>query len=110
MLNSPLKFERIVEANSKSVFAQASDGNLYYFSSNCYEEPVCNQWVKIQVVPDYIHVWNELPIERGISCQFADDFKYLRNPPGNIIECVRAWFVGVDIMPGWIVYYALLDG
>jgi hypothetical protein len=108
ILNSSIKFKKIVEATSKSVWAQASDGKLYYYPFRCYEDSECNQWIETQVVPDDIH-FGESPVVKGISCPYADKFKYLKSPPGNMIECVQSFSYGMDIVPGWIVYYALID-
>jgi len=109
-LDSQTKFVEIVEANTKNVWAQTSDGKLYYFTFRCFGESGCNQWIETQAIPPTgIHHGAESPIERGNPCPYASGFKYLENPPGNIVDCVRAFSLGMDIVPGWIVYYALVD-
>jgi hypothetical protein len=109
-LNSRLKFEKIVEANSRNIWAEVSDGKIYHFSFNCYENSTCNQWIETQRVPDGIHSGPELPITKDASCYSANKLEYFENPPGILVECVSAFSLGADIMPGRTVHYALVAG
>jgi hypothetical protein len=52
---------------------------------------------------------NIRPVEIGTTCPHTEHFTYLKYPPGNIIECAYALSLGMDIMPGQISYYVLLD-
>jgi len=109
LLGSQLKFEGILDATSYQVWAKASDGKIYSIFSGCDGNPDCNQWIETQGVPDDVHSGLEMEMEEGTTCPHAEIFKYFENPPGNLIKCVRTLHYGMDIMPGWLVYYALTD-
>ena len=109
-LKNSSPFAKIVDANSKNIWAQTSDGRLYYFPFRCNYGDVCNHWIETQAVPDNVHLGFDRPLERGITCPYSSSFKYLRVPPGKLVECVRAITWGMDIVPGWTVYYTLTDG
>jgi hypothetical protein len=108
-LSSTPKFVNIVDATPTDVWARASDGKLYYHAYNCWSGSGCYQWIGTPSVPDNTHFGMRPPVDRGSTCPEANSFKYLGNPPGNIIECIRAISIGMDIVPGNIVYYALME-
>lgn len=111
LLDGPQHFEKINDATRIQVWAQTSDGKLYYFPTNCAVQADCNKWIETPQVPDNIHTDvfpPEEPVERGVPCP-SSGYKYLKNPPGNLVDCARVIAPGMDIMPGTLVYYALLD-
>jgi hypothetical protein len=106
LLDGSLKFKQIVDVTSQTIWARTAEEKLYSWDTNCYREPKCNTWVETKDVPDDIHYGGEIPISKDRACQLLD-FKFLRQPPGNVVECVRAGYSGPE--SGVIVYYALLS-
>ncbi|MRS05119.1 hypothetical protein EG832_18190 [bacterium] len=103
LLNSSQPFEKIISADIQTVWAQATDGKIYSFNTNCYREN-CNQWIEVKEIPeDYYGDEDKLVISD--SCPFD---KGIQKAPGNVIECAHIKLRGADF--GGDVYYALLDG
>jgi len=100
-LKDSIEFSKIIDATPDTVWAQSTNGGLYQF--------LRGQWIEMQHVPEHIYVGNIRPVEIGTTCPHAESFKYLKYPPGNLIECAYAVALGMDVMPGRISYYALLD-
>ena len=100
-LKGSIEFSKIIDATPDTVWAQSTNGGLYQF--------LRGQWIEIQHVPEDIYVENIRPVEIGTTCPHAESFKYLKYPSGNLIECAYAVALGMDVMPGRISYYALLD-
>lgn len=107
-LGGTLKFEQIVDATSQIIWAKTADGTLYSLATNCARGTNCYEWIEAKEVPADIHGYGGQSMERGSSCP-PSQLKYFSNPPGNLVECVRAITYGMDIMPGTTVYYALLE-
>ncbi len=110
LLPNDLKFDEIVDATSRAILAQAEDGKLYYYPFICYEEyPDCLQyrWIEARAIPEELHNGFDMPLELGKTCPEQQYIKYLRNPPGDLVSCARTWSMGLDIVPGAKVYYAL---
>lgn len=109
LLKSPVKFSQIVDINTKMVvWAQTSDGKLYSWGSECYENysETCKQWKETNAIPDNAHEGDPRPVSKSKNCTKSDGFPS-REPPGKVIECAFALtFNG----PGYsTITYALLD-
>jgi len=104
LLSGNHQFEKIVSADSQTVWAQASDGKVYSWNTNCYLEN-CNQWVEAKEIPenDFEYDTGET-LEISNSCNIGDR---VQKTPGQVIECAHFVFSGAGF--GTSVYYALLD-
>ena len=103
LLNGNQQFEKIISANPQRIWAQATDGNVYSWNTNCNKEN-CNKWIETKESPEIIYETEKLEI--SASCK--NDLVFQRDPPGNVIECVHVAVREADF--GMEVYYALLDG
>ncbi len=54
LLNGSQQFEKIIRADTQTVWAQASDGKVYSWDTNCIREN-CNQWVEVKEIPEAIY-------------------------------------------------------
>ena len=107
-LEGNLKFEQIVDATTQIIWARTADGAMYSLDTNCAHGANCYEWIQTKEVPADIHEYGGQSIERGSTCP-SSNLKYFTEPPGNLVECVRAITYGMDIAPGITVYYALSD-
>lgn len=104
LLKGDHQFEKIITADNQTVWAQASDGKVYSWNTNCYREN-CDQWIQANEVPkNDSEYYSGETIDIGSSCG-ADD--RVRNAPGEVVECARVVVKMADF--GTTVYYALLD-
>jgi ABC-type antimicrobial peptide transport system permease subunit len=103
LLNSDQQFEKIIRADTQTVWARASDGKVYSWDTNCIREN-CNQWVEVKEIPEAIDDPQETLVI-GASCTLRNG---VRKAPGNVIECAHVKLRGPDY--GVEVYYALLAG
>jgi hypothetical protein len=109
LLDDSLRFYRIVDANSRTVWAKNKDDKLFYYKDikQAYcDNNDCNKWIETKDVSGDAHYRFEHPVEKDTSCHF-DDLMFLRKPPGTIIECARGWYAGPEF--GTVSYYALLN-
>jgi len=105
LLGSSYEFEQIVEANSYMVLAQAENGNLYAWDSNCLLGIHCRRWIEVSEIPDDMHNEGEMAMQKGDMCE-----PQVKLPAGiqdNVIECARGWYAGPEF--GHVAYYILLD-
>lgn len=105
-LDGDFRFETISDVTSQIVWANTSDGKLYLWDSNCYNDTnSCDQWVETEKIPEDLHNDGERPMVKGGSCEVRG-FVFFRQPSG-MVECAQGWFAGPEF--GSVVYYALLD-
>jgi len=102
LLNGNQQLEKIMSADTQTVWARASDGKVYSWDTNCFREN-CNQWVEVKEIPKDIDDWERLVISN--SCTLGNG---VRKAPGNVIECAHVVLSGPDF--GTTVYYVLMDG
>ena len=89
LLNSPVKFTEIVDINPDGIWAQTTEGKLY-FGLLCYEQvEICDsQWKETTSIPSNAHDNDYWPtMEKGKTCQ-KDVQGYPKKLPGEIVECV----------------------
>jgi hypothetical protein len=101
-LNGNQQFEKIISADTQTVWARASDGKTYSWDTNCLREN-CKQWVEVKEIPEDFYSPQETLVISD-SCTPVDG---VRKAPGNVIECAHVKLRGPDY--GGEVYYALLD-
>ncbi|MFN8425811.1 MAG: hypothetical protein U0X93_05155 [Anaerolineales bacterium] len=106
LLDSPQKFETIVDVTSQTIWAQSEDGKLYSWNFICYGDIQCMQWVETSDVPNDIHDFGENPMEKSTSCKTTSS-NPVKQPPGKLVECARGWYAGPEY--GQVTYYALLE-
>jgi len=85
ILDSTLKFEHIIDANTSMVWAQAANGKKYSWESNCQPQSKCNEWTEVDKIPDDNH-------KNGV--------------PEETVECALGWTQSVNGAGG---YYVLLS-
>jgi hypothetical protein len=108
ILESPKKWGKIVEATSQTIWVQAVDNSIYEGCVHYYRNSDCIQWRQVEEVPTEWVRTGQASLERKDDCSFGD-FVYLKQVPGESIECVRAQFRAPTNES--IIYYALLkDG
>ena len=106
-LNGPYKFIEIVDANSKTVWAQTNDGKIYYRNTRCSLPSDCGDWTETSVVDNNFddNPW-ERPMEKMTSCQTEGE-KYPKDPSGKVVECAVVRVFGAEF--GLRIYYVLLE-
>lgn len=108
-LNSSVKFSQIADASISGVWAQSTDGELYFWALGdfCFFHPQapCNQWVETKDIPTDAHAHDLMPTKKGETCPEGAPSK---EPPARIVECA---FIA-QLAGGYIsTYFALLkDG
>ncbi len=100
---APVRFERILQATSRTIWVQAYDDSIYEGNILCQERDDCQRWQVVDQVPVDLPV-TEWPIKRSSSCEF-NEFSFVKPLAGKPVECVRAYFGGYD--SSTTVYYAL---
>ncbi|MFZ5858585.1 MAG: hypothetical protein ACOYZ6_17290 [Chloroflexota bacterium] len=99
LLKGDHQFEKIITVDNQTVWAQASDGKVYSWNTNCYRK-ICNQWTEVEDTSNSID-----SLEIDDSCKM-DEYFLTREPRGNLIECAR---VDMQFVDAWgTTYYALL--
>lgn len=103
LLDSPLKFQHIVDATTRKVWAKTEENKFY-----CLGIPDCDQWTETEEVSLNSHEeYDHTTISKN-TCKPDGIIKYPRDPQGNVIECALSTvYFGVETRS--IVYYALLD-
>lgn len=97
-LESPVEFTQISGASPNAIWAQTTDGQIYFWNFNCDIQETCKQWVATENAEDVF----EYTLERNNSCSFTNTplAKPSKEPPGKVIECTRVDFTQ---------FYALLE-
>ena len=104
LLKGDHPFEKIITADNQTVWAQASDGKVYSWNTNCYREN-CDQWVEAKEIPkNDSEYYSGQTLEISNSCGTDDR---VRNAPGKVVECAHVVVSMADF--GTTVDYALLD-
>lgn len=105
LLDSPVKFTQIVNANTNTVWAQSVDEKLYSRILECPLEK-CDTWVETKAVPDDAHSAPNEGIKKGGTCDLGESYTP-KKQPGHITECYLVQMGMYET--SWTVYYALLD-
>jgi len=104
LLSGDLQFVKINTADNQTVWAQAVDGKVYSWNTNCYNEN-CNQWVEAKEIPNNEpEYYSGQTMEIGNSCNAEGR---VQKAPGQVVECAHVTFSGAGF--GTEVYYALMD-
>jgi hypothetical protein len=103
---APTRFERILQATSRTIWVQASDESIYEGDILCQEEVDCQRWQIVERVPVHLPSFPEWPIKKSPDCGFHE-FSFVKPLAREPVECVRAYFGGFD--SSTTVYYALLE-
>jgi len=95
LLDSPVKFTQLVDANFSTVWAQAEDEKLYFWNFDCSLQQKCNQWVETKNIDN-----QETPMEKNSTCLFSNEpgLKLSKEPPGKIVECGRFNFLNFYVL------------
>jgi hypothetical protein len=109
LLEGNHKFVVIEEANSHSIWAKTSNGNLYFWEFNCNESLKCREWSETQQIPNDIHetgnAGGELPMEKGKTCPNIFS-SFPKEMPQKVVECAAGPYQTVVRFGR---FYALLE-
>ncbi len=96
LLDSPVKFTQLVDANSSTVWAQDADKKIYSWNFNCSLQQKCNQWIETQNIDNNI----EVSMEKNNTCLFSRESAATpsKEPPGKIVECGRLLFFNFYVL------------
>jgi hypothetical protein len=89
LLDSPVKFTKIVHINSDGIWAETEVRKLYFwgFFDYCFLNPqeICNQWVETTEIPDdaYRNDYSRMSKDKNCPESSINPKKY----PGEITEC-----------------------
>jgi hypothetical protein len=107
LIESPIKFEHIAQANTRTIWAKTEDNKFYYKDIYCPGRSDCDQWIEIKEESiDRGEEAGSLTINKD-TC-IPNGIKYPRDPHGIVVECALAE-KSVSVDTRYIVYYALLD-
>jgi hypothetical protein len=104
ILDSTLKFEHIIDANTSMVWAQAANGKKYSWESNCQPQSKCNEWTEADKIPDDSHKNGGFMINKSNICPTSPSPP--RDVPEETVECALGWTQSVNGAGG---YYVLLS-
>jgi hypothetical protein len=104
ILDSTLKFEHIVDANTSMVWVQATNGKIYLRKSNCQSQSKCDEWIEAPNVPNDSHKNGGFVINKGNICPTSSSLP--KKLPGETAECALGWTQSAN---GVGSYYALLS-
>ena len=108
LLDSPVRFTKIVAANSVMVWAQTADENLYFWNFSCNSQQKCNQWVETKNVDTGL----QYPLaKKNNTCLLSGEsgLHPLKEPPGKIVECGQLDFKFYVLLEDGKIWYWKFD-
>ena len=89
LLNSPVKFKKIVHINSDGIWVQTTADKLYFwgFFDSCFfgKPEMCYQWVETTNVPSNAYRDDHTNMSKDKDCPKSNT--YPKKYPGEIVEC-----------------------
>lgn len=114
LIDQSLKFSKLIDASRDGVWAQSTDGKLYYWKYcsnnivfgyyNYYDDDVrCASWIPVDNIPNDSNKNKFQTISR--DCPASDAAP--RRTPGEIAECIQV--SGTDGGGGYAIYVARMQ-
>ena len=93
LLESPYKFEEIINANYSTVWARAENGKIYSWT---------DQWLEVNEIPSDN---DEQQFTKSNSCSFNEGISFVKEPSSEVIECAfwQEWRIDVALQASYIL-------
>ncbi|MBI3172612.1 MAG: hypothetical protein HYZ25_02760 [Chloroflexi bacterium] len=101
----PSGAKRIIDANWREIWIETNDGQIFTACLYGPDDELCPQWKLVENVSEVPE--QSFPISRGNDCKDLQEGTFPRNPKGQMVECIYAYFPGPEM--GEEVYFALME-